>query len=331
MICEEFILSDLSYQIAKYEEQLPKKKNLSWPSIFNYLTGSASILALVSAPNFFPQENIPFVYSIALVAIVASLLIHTYIRDRRKLNRYAQATLYTHYISHIIRDSLSEKENDDFSDTKIVLQKIVDSISNCYSLLTGKQCRCTIKELNEDLTVKTVVRDTISKNRMHLCHIQDKEEHHLDDNTDFYNLWYSLYGCSRYFYCDNLINLYKTNKYKNSSFKILGKPDIIPFFSYFSYVKKWRLPYKSTIVLPVRYFSEFKPPEKPDERCINPHKRDYPHWKFWGFLCIDCNSRKIFDSEFSPELGAAFSDILYIYLTQTKIMLDKRLKETIKK
>lgn len=218
-------------------------------------------------------------------------------------------------------------ENNNFSDTEIVLQKIVDSISNCYSLLTGKQCRCTVKELKDDLSVRTVVRDTLSKNRMHLCQIQDKAEHHLDENTDFYNLWYSLYGCSRYFYCDNLINFYKTSKYKNSSFKILGKPEIIPILRFFSFVRKWRLPYKSTIVLPIRYFSEFKPPEKPDKKLQNPQKQDYPHWKFWGFLCIDCNSRKIFDNEFSPELGAAFSDILYIYLAQTNILLDKAGKE----
>jgi len=84
------------------------------------------------------------------------------------------------------------------------------------------------------------------------------------------------------------------------------------------------LQYKSTIVLPIRYFSEFKPPKQvlPPERL--PPKSSYPEWKFWGFLCIDCNSRNIFDPEFAPELGGAFADILYIFLTQTKILLDKK-------
>lgn len=323
-------MSESSYQVAKYESQLPKKKQMSWPSIFNYIAGSASILAIVTAPKFFPQENIPLAYSVGLVALVASLLIHTYLKDRRKLNRYSSATLYQHYINHIIRDSLAEMENNDFSSTDTVLSKVVDSISNCYSLLTSKQCRCTIKELNDDLTIKTVVRDSISKNRMHLCHLQDKEVHRLEENTDFYNLWYSVYGCSRFFFCKNLITLYKSRQYKNSSFKILGKPDIQNFLRYFSYVKNWKLPYRSTIVLPIRYFSEFTPPAKPESDNPAPHKKDYPHWKFWGFLCIDCNSRNIFDSEFAPELGAAFADILYIYLTQAQILLDRKQKKIIK-
>lgn len=317
-------MTGLSYQTAKYEEQLPKKKGWAWPRLYNYIAGSSSLIALIIAPNFFPQEKVPLVCSIALVLLVTSLLIHTYLNDRRKLHRYAQSTLYMHYVNHIIRDSLSAMEDNNFSDTKTMLDEIVNSISNCFNLLTGKQCRCCIKELKDDLTVKTVVRDNISRKREHLCAMQDREGHGLDDNTDFYNLWYSLHGCSRYFYCDNLINLWKTKQYKNSSFKILGKPRVKTYCGFMTFVADWKLPYKSTIVLPIRYFSEFSPPTtQPNEDSSPKQKADYPHWKFWGFLCIDCNSRKIFDSEFSPELGGAFADILYIYLTQTKILLDK--------
>ena len=293
-------MSKLSYQAAKYEDQLPKKKNVSFAGLFNYIAGSASILAIIVAPNFFPQEKISLVYSIGLIGLVGSLLIHTYRYERRKLHRFANSTIYIHYINHVIRDGLASFENKNFSDVEEISQTVIDSIADCYSLLVGKRCRCTLKELNDDLSVKTVIRDSIAKKRQPTCETQDKGEHLIEDNTDFYNLWYSLEGCSRYFFSNDLIKLFKKGTYKNSSFKILNKPQLIPL-GLFTIVSKWTLPYKSTIVLPIRYFSEFQPPVEPKIRDTqNVHKYDYHHWKFWGFLCIDCNWKNVFDEEFAP-------------------------------
>lgn len=319
----------MSDQSTHYESQLPKKIGISKASIFNYSAGTASLLGIITSPFIFPNDSVSLVYSIFLIFLVSSLLVHTYLRDKRKLTRYAQAIFYIHYVNHIVRDHLSEIENGNFQSTQITLYKIVNSIAQCYSLLTSKQCRCTIKELNDDFTINDAERDEISKNSTHMCNQNDTIKHTLDENTDFRNLWYSLSGCSRYFHHPNLLNYWKLRKYNNSSFRVVGDPKLKNFWGY-SWVSRWPLQYKSTIVLPIRYFSEFNPPKPvlPPEKL--PPKSTFAEWKFWGFLCIDCNSRNIFDPEFAPELGAAFADILYIFLTQTKILLDNRDQDNIK-
>jgi len=317
-------------QASKYENQLPKRSSASWASIFSYAAGGASILGFLSSNFLFPQSSISVAHTIFLLVLVFSILLHTYFRDRRKLHRYAQAIYYVHYINHIIRNSIAHAKEGNFKLSKEIPQQSVDAISNCFSVLTGKQCRCSIKELKNDFTINTVVRDSISKKRIHEHH-DSKTTHHLEENTDFKNLWYSIYGCSRYFLSNDLIKFWKIHKYENSSFKIVTNPKRSTFCG-FTWVTNWKLPYRCTLVLPIRFFSVFDPPPQPGHSAKNSHtKTEYDNWNFWGFLCVDCNSRNVFDAEFAPELGAAFADILYIFHEQTKLILDNKDKIVFKK
>jgi len=138
--------------------------------------------------------------------------------------------------------------------------------------------------------------------------------HKLDENTDFYNLWYpTRTGYLRVYRCNNLVSIYKKGQYKNSSFKTHGKPIIkkILWLPFLKKVIKWTLPYKSTIVFPIRYVFDFTLSE--DDRNIATNTK---HWVYWGFLCIDCKSRNVFDPIYTPELGAAFADLLYTLFFQ---------------
>jgi hypothetical protein len=132
--------------------------------------------------------------------------------------------------------------------------------------------------------------------------------------------------------CNNLLKEWKLHKYKNTSFNKpeVREPELKTFLGY-SYVANWNLPYKSTLVLPIRYLKEFIPPSKDDGKPnmrINLLKRfSIPtndgdkltmKWKFWGFLCIDCNSRNVFHKDLAPELGLAFADLLYIFFDELK-------------
>lgn len=315
----------MSEQSSKYESQLPKKRSVSVSSVFSYSAGGASILGFLSSNYIFPHSGIALAHTIFLLVLVFSILLHTYARDRRKLHRYAQAVFYIHYVNHIIRDSLAHAKEDNFKLSQETLQLTVNAIANCFSILTGKQCRCSIKELNDDFSINTVVRDNVSKKRIHEHH-DTKTSHHLEENTDFKNLWYSIYGCSRYFLANDLIKFWKIHKYENSSFKLVTFPKRSNFCS-FTWVSNWKLPYRSTLVLPIRFFSVFDPPAQQEISAKKKTKKtEFDHWNFWGFLCIDCNSRNIFDQEFAPELGAAFADTLYIFHEQTKFILDKRIK-----
>ena len=77
---------------------------------------------------------------------------------------------------------------------------------------------------------------------------------------------------------------------------------------------KWRyvncvginvLNYRSIMVIPIRYIQRLDP-DTPKTRT--------PHWNYWGFLRVDCNTRNVFDPRLSPELGGMFAALFSLYL-----------------
>jgi hypothetical protein len=231
-------------------------------------------------------------------------------REFSKKHRYSQTLCYVHFINHILRDKFAViEEGEELGDIEDFVEDILSQISACYTLVTAKPCRVCLKELKPDKIVTTSRRCSLSQTTNTR---PDRTEHHLDKNTDFYNLWYAKEGCLRYYMCNNLLKEWRLHKYRNTSFDkpAVGKPKLKTFLGY-SYVSNWNLPYKSTLVLPIRYLKKFSPPRKSD----NKPKME---WKFWGFLCIDCNSRCVFHKDLAPELGLAFADLLYIFFDALK-------------
>jgi len=82
-----------------YKEQLPTQFSTTLPMYFNYFAGLASILGLlytVFAPPdkiFLEPQTIHLLHTGFLITLTISLLAHAYLRDRRKLSRYAQACI----------------------------------------------------------------------------------------------------------------------------------------------------------------------------------------------------------------------------------------------
>ncbi len=304
-----------------YEEQLPKKKSSSLSEFFSYITGSVSIIGLVTAPQFLPEKDVPLVFTIFLVILISLLMFYTFYRERRKLHRYAESILYIHYINHLVRDYFAEAQEGKFENLDGTLQDILDAIANCFSLLTGKRCRVSLKELKGDLTIVDAGRDTMTKSRSpRNSDLEEDVVHKLADNTDFNNLWYAINGCTRYYLNNNLMASWKNHEYRSSSFQVVGEP-VLRFKSIRSVVCNWRLNYKSTLVLPIRYCESFKPPKEKDKKCPGT-------WKFWGFLCVDCYSRGVFDTRYSPELGGAAADLLYSLCSISNHLLENaELKE----
>jgi hypothetical protein len=321
--CNVILMSD---ETAKWETQLPKKQFISFASFFSYLSGIASIFGLLLTGSFVSQQQVYFVHTIFLLILILSLCAHTYLRDKRKLHRYAQAILYIHYVNHIIRDQvacLTDRDRSGF-DLKTTSRDIVNATANCFSLLTSKKCRCSIVELQEDLQMVTTTRDNITENKRERGKYRDRSIK-LENCTEFRNLWYSLNGCTRYYLCNDLLSEWKNRKYEHASFIDETPPRFVSFLSIFSFTKDWSLPYRSILVLPIRYVKKFDPPKQQQGDDVKSNGRKNPelsHWNFWGFLCIDCNSRNIFDREFAPELAAAFADCLYILFDQSNYALE---------
>jgi len=293
-------------EATKFEGQLPKPQKITFAAFFSYLAGISSILALLGSAFFItdPTQQ-SFVYLTFLSILVLVVLSYSYYLSRKKLHRYAQSVIFSHYASHIIRDALHATRTTKIEDTTI---KVLNAVATCFSIITGKKCRACVIELKENYELKVMARDDISN-------ISDKKvdkKHYLDDNTDFKDLWYAKNGCSRYFLSNNLPSLWHEQKYKNSSFAQVGEPKIKTILGY-THIYNWKLPYKSALVLPIRYISSFAPP-------INQNtKPQDPNWDYWGFLCIDCGSRNVFDDLYIPELGGAFADGLYTLYSQYEI------------
>lgn len=291
---------------TKFESQLPKPEKWSFGIIFNYIAGICSVAGLVGAPFVITDpSSLSFVYIVFLSILVIVLFAYTLFIDKQKLHRYAQSVIFSHYVVHLLRDSLAEIDTPQAKQLAPTTEKMLDAIATCFSIITGKRCRCAIVDLVENTELRVATRDSISK----ATSKKKTDKHLLKDNTDFSNLWYALNGCSRYYLCNDLPNEWKKHKYLNSSFDKSAPPEIKTMFLGFSYVANWRLPYKSALILPIRHLTDFCPPT--EQGSIE------PNWNFNGFLCIDCNSVNAFDDRYAPELGGLFADALFTLFNQT--------------
>lgn len=295
---------------TKYEGQLPKLEKWSFDRIFGYSTGLASLAGLVGAPFIVQDQNfLSYLYMVFLSFLVVLLILHAILVEKRKLHRYAQVVFHLHFAQHLVRDSVSSLSASKNVNLEKTTEKILDAIANCFSITSGKACRASIVNLNEKFELNVEARDSMSAIKA----IPRNKKHLLADNTDFRNLWYSINGCSRFYLNNNIVKSWIGHEYRNSCFAEHGEPEVKSLFG-FTFVKKWPLSYRSALILPIRFVSEFAPPK--DAETLP------PHWDYYGFLCIDSISKNSFDERYSPELGSVFADMLYTYFSQSDFILD---------
>jgi hypothetical protein len=290
----------------RYRDQLPRRQHMTAERVITFWGSVASIVALWLV--FFPPVDWSSYTKSTILALLVfiiafGLLFLILTRLLSKPHRYAQAVYYTHYVNHIVRDFISDVQSGRPADLKATLDDVADAVAACFSVITAKRCRCVIKEVTPERYVVSVARDAVSKVGGRRA---EPEDHPLENNSDFSDLWYGRNGCLRYFFCNNLLWMFKTHRYRNTSFDSYGEPIVRSVLGW-SWVANWHLPYRATIIWPIRHISnyEYWPPAKGH----GPPPDQAPH--IWGFLCVDCNSRYVFDERYAPELGAGFSDALY--------------------
>ncbi|HMG81026.1 MAG TPA: hypothetical protein VK591_20245 [Xanthobacteraceae bacterium] len=247
-----------------------------------------------------------FVFELSLVVVL--LFGYIAVISFKKLHRFAQAVFYIHYINHIVRDEIASMEAGEPIDLKEVLQDIVDAAANCFSLLSGKRCRCQIHEIDPHQNVFVLVRDRMTQT----TRPETEPPYHIADNTDFSSLWYGSNGCPRFFLSRNIVDLWSKNKYKSTAFQTFGDPETISLMG-ITFVTKWTLPFRSAMVVPIRYV-----PESSDWPALNEanlsrmSSEDRPF--VWGFFSVDSKSRRSFDMQHAPELAAAIADATFTLL-----------------
>ena len=308
---EEGLRIIMSEHRSKYESQLPKRESWSLDRIFSYLGTLATVIALIASPLIIEDpSHVSYIYLIFLSILVIVLIAHAVMVEKRKLHRYAQTVLHTHFAQHVVRDSISGLVNSNRVNLEMTTEKVLDAIANSFSITSGKTCRASIIDIDDEFELSVVARDTLSS----IGAVPRTKKHTLEENTDFRNLWYSINGCSRYYLNNNIVKSWIEQNYRNSCFAEHKDPEIKSVLG-ITFVKGWPLKYKSALVLPIRYISEFVPPKEENKK--------EAHWKYFGFLCIDSISKNSFDERYAPELGAIFADMLYTYFSTTDFLLDK--------
>ena len=294
-------------------------------SLFQICAGIASIVGIVAAPQIWPNDIVAIIYAFFVGLLLFLSLGYIYLIHSRKLHRYAQAAAHWHHVNHKVRDDLAilanlAKKNElskEIVRTRVsnTVNDILYAISACFSIITSAHCSVCIKEITEDkgvMYVKTFERDPIAReNRERFDN--SRQRHPLEENTDYNVLWYCEPGYHKNFICNDLKRRWKVGEYKNTSFNLYGKRPKRDTVLGFTVTRNWNLPYRSAFVIPIRYVEPKVDP---------PPNIDKDKWYYYGFLCIDCNSTKVFDKRRCPDVGGAFADILFIYFWQVDRMLD---------
>lgn len=296
-----------------YKDQLPKITKLTGKHIFRLFLNVCTIAGAVYI--FFKTPPSEPTLRLVLIIIIVALVIYIIYTEKKRLTKYAYISFYYHYLNHIFRDKISEfllmdeESQPDSFQINNFLQEVVDSIANCFSTITNHVSRVCIKTIDlnnsNSIALTTSFRDSISKSNTQIKSLDSKTIHKLEGNTDFELLWYALNGRTRFYLANNLPKEYKKRKYNNTSFENLygSEPTIGTLF-----VKNWRLPYKSTLVVPIRHVINFTPPSRENEGYID------KGWKYKGFLCIDTPNKYSFNTTIDPEIAAAFADQIYMFL-----------------
>ncbi|MBN4080307.1 hypothetical protein JYT31_01450 [Beggiatoa alba] len=225
--------------------------------------------------------------------------------------RYSEATKCLHSALHSARDAYhyldwcKSESHDEVSFDKERLCRYMTatltSVSAAFTLVTGVNCRTSIKILGQtadnQLYVSTLARDAIAKTASEDRDRIEGEKHLVSANTDFHLI---TEGHLNYF-CDS--NLPKYPNYANSSLGNNGVQKGQP----------WKLPYKSSIVWPIRYVYTKNETEASTTKDTNED--------LFGFLTVDSSSVNAFIEKYDVEMGAALADTLFPLLNAYAVFM----------
>lgn len=236
-------------------------------------------------------------YLIFVTSLLAGTLILREIQTARRLS-YGEVLAPVHNAVHYVRDTLhliSGLDEKDFATVHV--SRVLNDLATAMSIVTGTSCRASIKVVAGDnriedlgamsskerarhLLVRTFARDTINP-----LGPERERADFLSDNSDLRDLFQDRNR--RVFFSNDLHQLYRKGGYRNSHL-----PD--------EAFEKWPLPYKSSIVWPIRRVGGTSALSQDAD--------------FLGFLCVDSPMTNVFVSRYDFEIGAMIADTLYCYM-----------------
>lgn len=301
----------------------------SWLATFIGFVGGLAGLAALYFTNETTREWV-LSLAISVIAIVSLLALawrEIRLSDDRKfastLPHLQHASSLLGDVRTVLRAAVDEAEATGDSiplairgKLKRSCEEILTSFSAIYTAWTSTNCRASIKlvrVVNEngvnEVYVHTLARDKSSalENNQHDKTRAEKNHDRLSDNSDFIELWDETKPDKGYFIAYDLKN---DQTYNTSSLSywniVVGSP-----------VKRarieWPLPYKSTIVWPIR--QKAREDLGIDETsCV-------------GFLCIDSRVPGAFRTRDHPKVGTILADALYpilhLYANEIETRIDR--------
>jgi hypothetical protein len=289
--------------IYKYEQQLPKTNRIKfWVVLSNF---SALVTIIGTAITFYAKSITmqEIIYTLYLCILLTLSFIYIIFRESKKQHRYSESVYFIAHSTQLVKDYLREYKHGTVTerDFSTLLDKIVNNVSKCFTLLKGKKCNVCIKTIINNNELECCARDSNSEVR-YSENINNKIKHTIDKNTDFSSICDEKTGSLRYFLCNDIMKKWQIGEYENSSFEIVGMPKRKINKLNISSIAEWTLDYNSTLVCPIRHISAKDYPNK-----------NYKH--LWGFLCVDSHSSDIFDKNIDPELLYCFSNLIYMLIS----------------
>lgn len=237
-------------------------------------------------------SNVP---QIILTAWLCVLIVIAWgiVLTKTKQARLAEALPSMHDVFHQLRDAYYALATDGAYDTTMEkINKALASFANSFGIMTGSSCRACIKQVLCE--GRPGDQDPRSVQVTTFCRFPDTPEpakrfdkDYVSDNTDYFILFRE--PGQNYFYSNDLLN---EKGYQNSHWTQ-------------EMVKEKRVPYKSTIVWPIR------------KKLVG---EDHDTW---GFLCVDSIQTHVFLLDLNFSVGAGFADTLYILLKE----MDRRIAQ----
>ena len=254
------------------------------------------------------QTAVIFIGIIALLLLAENLYLrYVYLREERyarafeNLNRgFAEL----HQIDKIQQGVLIKKAQ--------VFERLCTNLAETFKTITKSECAVNIKILyrltgedgqpNKEIFVKTVYRDTLSRDR-YGGDGKERGDMNIEDNNVFKNGVKAHKETKAtqdiFFFSNNLVDE-SIDEYSNSKLREEGYYRAIyainnPITKKIQKERLWTLKYRSGIVTP-----------------ILPLQREYEEYpKLHGFLCVDSIDKNVFDKRYDLKIMQGVSDALY--------------------
>lgn len=317
------VLEEAKTSVSRYERI--KKRWSEWLTLF--VDGIAIICTLILVFSHCNRaETIIQLVAVYILLFVLLITLAWQIHTFSRKSRYAESLPLLHSIIHHTRDALYKIKSLNDEHVRYLSILNLTFFAHAFSMITGTRCRASIKiirkatdkELEEapqkyqiynlkrfNFIAQTYARDIDSHTS---CEPLDElVKHWLIINTAFKQLMDTEQPLLKRYFIDN--NLPANADYYNTSFDIYGEPKKQKkiFWDRDLHIT-WPLPYRSTMIWPIRKVLEKHEDHHPDSLTKN-----YPQ-DILGFLCIDSYAKGCFYPRYDFDYGALVADSLYMFL-----------------